>query len=356
MMVDPRSLPQSTGEPAPGLSIALFTRILLDRWRAITWIVLAGAAVGVVLGFTLPKYYRGLVVFLPSSESATGVRGTLAGLASQFGINMDLGSGGGSPRVYGQLAKSRTILARLLWTSMPAVAGRPSEPLIDWVQPAGKDSALRVDKARKKLSKEIAVETDIQTGVVQLSLDTRNPVIAAYAANKLVEYFDDFNVKQRRSQGTEREEFVAGRYAAAQDSLRSAEGRVAQFLERNNLYQTSPTLTQEYARLQRQVAVQQEVFLTLARELEEARIAAVNDVPVLTVIDPAVPPTRRERPRRVLLLVECVALALVVGISYAFLRENLSRHAAQGDPDVAALERRWRELRQRLRRRGVTGE
>ena len=188
----------------------------------------------------------------------------------------------------------------------------------------------------------------MQTGVVRLSLDARNAAVAAFAANKLVQYFDDFNVTQRKSQGKEREEFVAARYAAAQDSLRSAEGRVSTFLERNNLYQTSPTLNQEYQRLQRQVALQQEVFLTLARELEQARIAAVNDVPVLTVIDPAMPPTRRQRPRPVLLVVGGVTLALLVGMTYAFVRENLDRHAAQGDPDVVALAQRWRTLRGRL--------
>src|SRR5438132_8548828 len=50
------------------------------------------------------------------------------------------------------------------------------------------------------------------------------------------------------------------------------------------------------------VDIRQEVSLTLRREYETARIEEVNDTPVITVIDPPVPPHERSSPKRLLLV------------------------------------------------------
>jgi uncharacterized protein involved in exopolysaccharide biosynthesis len=347
------SAPQRRADATPGLSLAQFVRIVLDSWRGIAWAAAVGAVLGLVLGLLQPRYYRGTVVFLTSTQTPGGSRGALAGLAGQLGLQRSLDAGAESPRIYEHFAASRTLLERLLWTPVPAAGGRSSQPLIDWVQGPLADSVLRLSLATAKLANEIHLETDITTGVIRVSLDARDPVVAAHAANQLVQYFDEFNLMQRRSRGRQREEFVTRRYGAAQEDLRGAESRVAQFLERNTFYQSSPTLTAEYQRLQREVAVRQEVFMTLSRELEQARIAAVNDVPLLTVIDQATPPIWPQRPRRVFLIVAAAMLGVVAGIGYAFLRENFDQHAARGDPDVTAVQRRWQELRARVLRRHV---
>ena len=82
------------------------------------------------------------------------------------------------------------------------------------------------------------------------------------------------------------------------------------FYERNGQWQNSPRLRFEEQQLNRQVAVQQELYLSLRREYETARIEEVNDTPLFTVIDPAVPRRERSGPRRVV----WVFVAFLVGV------------------------------------------
>jgi uncharacterized protein involved in exopolysaccharide biosynthesis len=67
------------------------------------------------------------------------------------------------------------------------------------------------------------------------------------------------------------------------------------------------------------VQVKQEVYLTLAKAYEEARIAEVRDIPVLTVIDSAVAPVRRSFPRRKLNTLLGLLLGAIGGLALVLL-------------------------------------
>src|SRR5205823_6630604 len=135
------------------------------------------------------------------------------------------------------------------------------------------------------------------------SLDAAYPVLAAAVANRFVAYLNDFNTKSRQSQARERRKFIEQRLADGEGELRTAEESLRTFYERNRSWQQSPQLVFEEGRLRRQVEIRQEVYLTLRREYETARIEEVNDTPVITVIDRAVPPREKARPQRKLLVV-----------------------------------------------------
>jgi len=74
------------------------------------------------------------------------------------------------------------------------------------------------------------------------------------------------------------------------------------------------------------------VYLTLKRDYETARIEEVNDTPVITVVDPAVPPSRRSKPRRGLIISLGLVLGAVIGVFGAFGLEYID-YARQEDDD-----------------------
>ena len=136
----------------------------------------------------------------------------------------------------------------------------------------------------------------------------------------------------------------------AEGELREAERAQLRFLQTNRQYLGSPLLEFQAAQLERTVQVKQEVFLTLTKAYEEARIAEVRDTPVLTVIDPAVPPSMRSRPKRVL----GVTVALIVGglLGIALVYIGAFRHRVRRDatPDYVDFQAAWDEARGRSRR------
>ena len=59
----------------------------------------------------------------------------------------------------------------------------------------------------------------------------------------------------------------------------------------------------ELGRLQRQVTIKQEVYLTLQKEREMAEIELVKETPVINVLDDAIKPEQRAKPKRKLIVI-----------------------------------------------------
>src|SRR5207247_9361784 len=185
----------------------------------------------------------------------------------------------------------------------------------------------------RKIKALIHVGVDNATGIVNLGVDARYPALAAAVANRMVEYLNDFNSRYRQSQARERRKFTEQRVADAETQLRQTEAAVKSFYERNRGWQESPQLAFEENRLRRQVDIGREVYLTLRREYEAARIEEVNDTPVITVIDAAVPPRKRSHPRRAAWVVSALVFGMVVSLGWAVGAGYAERAQREEEPD-----------------------
>jgi len=85
----------------------------------------------------------------------------------------------------------------------------------------------------------------------------------------------------------------------------------------------APSLALELLRLTRQVKVEESVYGMLVGMLEQAKIAEVRDVPTIQIMDAAVPPEHRSKPRSIQNIQVAGALSLVFGIILAFFLDNL---------------------------------
>jgi capsule polysaccharide export protein KpsE/RkpR len=95
-----------------------------------------------------------------------------------------------------------------------------------------------------------------------------------------------------------------------------------------------PGLGLKFAELKREVLAQEKVYEFLMAQFEEARIREARDLETVTVLDPAVPPLRRSRPRRSLIVILTVGLAVVLSAGMAFAAELLG-DAVQRRPEWA---------------------
>ena len=208
-----------------------------------------------------------------------------------------------------------------------------------------KSAADSLDRGVRKLRRRVSARVDIQTYLVYLSVTTRYPDLSAAVASRFIEYLNEFNATKRESQARARRQFVEQRIVDGERELHAAEDDLRRFHERNRAWQESPELSAAEGRLRRQVDIYQEVYLTLRRDYEQARIEEVNDTPVLTVVDPAVPPQKSSRSRLVLVLL-ALAFGGVIGVVGALGGSHLDR-VRREEPDGY---RELTTLLQRLRR------
>jgi tyrosine-protein kinase Etk/Wzc len=90
-----------------------------------------------------------------------------------------------------------------------------------------------------------------------------------------------------------------------------------------------PEVSLEYARLYRDVKIQEAIFELLKQQYEHARIMEVKDTPTVQFLDKARVPEKKSWPRRTLIVVFAFILSLLVSIPLVFLIEYIGEVKAK---------------------------
>jgi len=354
----PEPQPQAPAEPAHSagypeyfeeeVSLLRYVNALLRRWKLVAGVpFLAAVTAGIVSLITRPTF-TATASFLPEVRSSSRISPAVASLAAQFGVSAASEAAQG-PQFYAQVLKSRELLQAILLDRYPDPRGRhnpvDSASLLDILKIRGDSLSERVHKGLKRLDRLVSTQVDRQTGIVKVSVALGYPKLAAAVANRLLDRLNEFNTKTRQSQARERRRFTEERVAAVEQELRQAEEDLKSFYERNRSWQTSPQLVVEEDRLRRQVQLRQELYVTLKREYETARIEEVNDTPVITVIEPAVPPLEKSKPRRLLNVILAFMVGGMMSVFLAFGAEYFDRSGREGDEDYREFRGLVRQVR-----------
>jgi tyrosine-protein kinase Etk/Wzc len=100
----------------------------------------------------------------------------------------------------------------------------------------------------------------------------------------------------------------------------------------------------EYVRKFRDVKYQETIFELLAKQFEAAKIDEAKEAAIVQIVDRAIPPDRKSKPKRGLIVILSTLIAALIAVVYAFIKEAGER--ARANPDH---ERRLRLLRTYLR-------
>lgn len=344
----------ATPAPEPAgheISLLELLNALLRRWRLVVGVPVAVALVAVVVLFLLPLAFTASTAFMPEASSQSRIPAGLAGLAGQFGLSLGAESRQ-SAQFYASVIRSPDIVNRVLASRFPdpRTPERDSASLLDLLEVRGDSLMDSLHNGRKKMRGLVGVSIDPPTNIVTLSVRSRYPSLAAEVANRFVAYLNDFNATTRQSQARESRRFSEERLREAEHELQLSEEAVRRFLERNRTWQQSPQLTFEHERLQRQVQITQEVMLTLRREYETARIAEVNDTPVITVLYAATPPQEKSGPKRRLLAILSFVLAGALSIFTALGLEYVQRVGNLNDGQYQVFRGLSAQIRHDVRR------
>ncbi len=281
-------------------------------------ILLSAFASGLIFlgaSFLMPATYEAVTSIIPAPT-----RDGMSAL-SQLGANLaDLGlrTPGSSDysTMYPEIVRSRRVLNSVLDRSYSVRSDGSPVPFIDVLQPKG-DGLRRRELAFRKMRRQVDAVLDNRTGVLTIRVRAPEPHIAAGIANSLDSLLQDFTVSAATSQAGQNRRFIEGRLAEISSSLARAEEDLRRFREGNLRIGNAPRLLLEEGRLTRAVREQEEIYLTLQRQRELAKIEENRDVPTLNVLDPAATPVFRHSPKRAVMSI----IGLLIGalVSFAFI-------------------------------------
>jgi uncharacterized protein involved in exopolysaccharide biosynthesis len=295
-------------------------RVLWQRRWVILLAALATAAFTAVQVLRAPRTYTSNASLILDAGGRGG-SSNISGIASQFGIAIGGNEGWQSPGFYIDLLQTRELLGRVALQSYcdPCGARARYQPLTALLGVTGRDSVERADRAVEQLRRLVKAGVS-KSGIINVSATMESPALAQQVARGVLDNLSRFNVESRQSQAAAERRFAEQRLTEVQGELRTAEARMQNFLESNRMA-NSPELIIQHGRLQQEIDLKQQLYLTLARSYEQAKIDEVRDTPTVTVIDqpsyPLRPDSRGLLVKLAFSLVYGAALGAILVLAYA---------------------------------------
>ncbi len=303
---------RESGSPAAILELL---RESVRRWRFVTAVVVAAAAIALLLTLVMTPVYQATVTVLPRGDSAR-----LGLLGSLFDVSgLSAAGGAGNEVLYAKILVSDDVLEDIIgrtWTYRGSAAPVTLYKVLDIDRHPGVDGAT--DRDRAELMKRlrdgmIGMTRDKTTGFMTVRVRVpRDPALAAELANALVDRLDRYNIGSSTSRAGRQLRFLAARLQDVRRELTAAEDSLVDFVERNRAYREAPILNQRYQRLQREAEATNAVWIELRRQVELTRLEEQRQLTTLDILDRAVAPVKPVTPDLMLNLIVAVCLGFVV--------------------------------------------
>ena len=265
---------------------------LLSAWKIIIGVIIVCTGLAVAYALYTPDVFKAETLLAPSIEEKSGTSSSLSqfgGLAAMAGISIPNDSNIEqvvatlqSRKFLSQYIDSKNLLPVLfedIWDSETR----------SWLVKTQDDEPTK-QKAVNLLKTTLTVEENKKSGLITLSISWKDPAVAAKLANELVKQLNE----QLRSK-----------------AIASSKKRIG-YLEKE-LAKTT---------LQDMRAV---LYNLLESEKQKAMLANVNEDFALEVIDPAIVPETREKPKRKLIVALGGVCGGFLGIFIVFFGQFLKK-------------------------------
>ena len=331
--------------------IALLKTVFLAR-RFVVKTTILFAVFGVILALISPVKYSASSTFVPQlSEGRTN--SSLGGLASLAGINLSAIMGSQPqeipPSLYPQIAESIPYQLALLEAKVGSndtsfrnyildqndvailpllkkyTIGLPGllfNKKTDNNEPT--DSSLfQVSEEDKDLfaflAQVLSIEVDEQEGLVSISVELADRMVAAQLAQAATELLQSNIIAFKSQSARNNLDFIERQYESKRQEFEQIQDSIAIFKDQN-LNITSSLYQNQLSRLESQFTVTSSVFQELAGQVEQAKIQVNKDTPIFTIIEPVSVPLERSKPKRSMMVIIWTFLGGVFSVGWVLVK------------------------------------
>jgi uncharacterized protein involved in exopolysaccharide biosynthesis len=335
--------------------------LIIPIWRSRKQILTTAiifAIIGGIIGFLTPATYTASSTFLPqTSQVGGGLSGSLGGLASLAGININAPMAGGEipPTMYEKVLASEPFKKRLLeakivvggdsviygsylenqpisvlGTLKEYTIGLPSK-IIGAISGGTKEvgeaangglQALTDDEyeLHKALAGKITLTVDKKEGVVSISVVENDPLIAAQITQATESALQKWIIEHKIKNAKAQYDFIEKQFEEKQKEFYSIQEQLANYSDRNQNVLSASYLTR-LDRLQAEFDLVNTVYSELAKQKEQAAIQLSKDTPTFSVLDPVSVPKEKTSPKNSYYILGSFFTGFFITISLILIRE-----------------------------------
>jgi uncharacterized protein involved in exopolysaccharide biosynthesis len=331
--------------------------LILPLWKARKQILTIATICGIlggIIGFLTPATYTASSTFLPqTAQAGGGLSGSLGGLASLAGINLNTPMSGGDipPSMYATVLASEPFRKRILdakivvngdsvtyrshLENQPGSAlgtikeytiGLPGKLIgalssSEESKEGGADVGLQPlsdqeFKLHNALAGKISIINDKKEGVVSLTVVEGHPMIAAQVAKVTEDVLQEWIIEHKIKNAKAQYDFIAKQFEAKQKEFFSIQDQLAGYMDRNQNVLSATYLTR-LERLQAEFDLVNTVYSELAKQKEQAAIQLSKDTPTFSVLDPVNVPKEKTGPKKSLYMLGSFFIGLIGGVGLA---------------------------------------
>lgn len=268
--------------------------VLARNKKMIVGVTLFAALLAVGISLLMPNIYPGTTRILPPQQSQSSA----SALLSQLGGLAGMAEASNPNDMYVAMLKSRNITEK--------IARRFD------LQNVYEQETM--DETLKKFAEEVSVSAGAD-GIIVLEVDDEDPKRAADMANVLVVELDGLVKNFAITGATNQRVFFERQMKEAKDKLTDAE----------LVLDSTPNTGLGYLDAVRNLKYREAVYEILSKQFEMAKLDEAKDYPLIQVLDKAVPPEKKSRPSRSLIVILAALIAMCGCIIWIFVREGLVR-------------------------------
>lgn len=315
-----------TAENIDDFPLLEIVQILWKKKLLIFLSVLFCSSIALFYAFTEEEVFTTSTIFITKTKNNT--KSNLTNLASLAGLSISSSVDTDPSDYLDKVIQDQYFLSNILnrkWFY------KNDSLLLDKIWGLKKDTSkenweykyekLKLDYIRK--NGILNIIKDKKTGILTLTVNMPDPKLAyemnVFTLNNLSNYIRN----SIQSQIKEKRYFIEKRIQEVKCNLEASENALALFKERN-IMSTSPKVVLEEIRLNRNVTLNQELYIQLQKQYELALIEEKDDQALIQIIKNPEIPLQRSKPDRKKILLIGTILGLMAGGIFVYIFKPLN--------------------------------
>jgi len=362
MSTQPTSNPKPPVTNDDEIDLLELARTVWNGRKTIFKSIFIAGIIGVVIALLSSKEYTATTTIVPQTSSSTSKLGGLSSLAAMAGFNLDNATSGDilSPTVYPEIVSSVPFQMDLM--NIPFSFAEVNHPvsLYEYYAEISKPSVLSLigkytiglpgvilsaikgnsekkgstdakgpialtkkqEVVRKMISEQVTLNLDTKQGFITLQAAFPEALLSAQVADQARELLQKYITRFKIEKASDKLLFIEQRYEEKKKEFEKAQNRLAYFSDQNKNVTSAVARTEE-TRLQGDYSIAMNVYNELAKQLEQAKIQVKEETPVFSILEPAMVPRERSKPKRPMIVFIWLFLGGILGTGMVFGREYL---------------------------------